>query len=161
MITLQTTVHVADLRGQQIFDFFMRPDDATYRRWWPGTHLAFHELGHSAGDMGRRLLMDEFVGRRRVRLAAVVVEAEASRLIVWQLEKGVRLPVWVRFELVDDPQGVSVTHTILAGYVGRAAVFDNAMRLFFDEVFARDMDDHVRTEFPKLRPLLVAVDAAC
>ncbi len=154
MVTLQTTVRVEGLQGQQIYDFFMEPTDAMYQRWWPGTHLAFHTLG--GVGVGQRLLMDEYVGRRRMRLAAVVTEAERGRRIVWQLEKVVRLPVWVRFDLVDDPQGLIVTHTLRAGFEGPAAMFDGWLRLVFDARFAQDLDEHVRIEFPRLQPLLSA-----
>ncbi len=153
MLKLCTTVRVNGLIGQQIYDFFMEPSDDQYRRWWPGTHLAFHRLS-GVGEVGCRLLMDEYVGSRRVRLAAVVTEAERGRRIVWQLEKGVRLPVWVRFDLVDDPQGLIVTHTIVAGFGGLASVFDGLLRLVFDARFEHDMDEHVRIEFPRLQTLL-------
>ena len=155
MFRLRTTVRVNGLHGHQIYDFFMEPTDRMYQRWWPGTHLAFHRLS-GEGEVGRRLLMDEYVGRRRVRMTAVVTEAERGRRIVWQLEKVVRLPVWVRFDLADDPQGLIVTHTIDAGFGGLARVFDGLLRLVFDARFEHDMDEHVRIEFPRLQSLLAA-----
>lgn len=154
MFTLRSDVYVEGLHGQQIFDFFMCPTDEAYRRWWPGTHLEFHPLDGEPGQVGLRLLMDEYIGRRRVRMSAVVLEAEPGRRIVWQLEKFVRLPVWVQFDLADDPQGLTVTHTLRAGFSGWAAVFDRLVRLILNGAFERDMDEHVRTEFPRLQPLL-------
>ncbi|GEM_PF-6310934 len=49
--------------------------------------------------------MDEYVGLRRLRMAAIVVETEPGRRIVWQLKLWVRLPAWLRLELADQGDG--------------------------------------------------------
>jgi hypothetical protein len=100
--------------------------------------------------------MDERVGDRRVRMTGIVVEAKPGRRIVWQLKKGIRLPVWLLLELNDQGDGVTVVHTIRAGFSGLGRTLDPLFRLYFSDAFARTMDEHVRTEFPRLRDLLRA-----
>ncbi len=159
MIQLESMVQVEDGDGHAIYDFLMNPNDADYRRWWPGTHLAYHTLDGKPASVGSRLLMDEYIGRRRLRMTAEVVAAEPGRSIVWQMVQVVRLPVWVRFRLDPVARGVRVTHTIEAGYRGRAAVLDGMLRIILDDTFVDDMDAHVCTEFPRLHRLLAAASA--
>jgi uncharacterized protein YndB with AHSA1/START domain len=156
MLTLETTLHVAGLRGSAIVDFFLHPTDEQYRRWWPGTHLQFHTLQRHAGAgvVGTRVSMDEYIGPRRVRFQGVVVAVVPGARIVWQLRKGVRLPAWLCLELVDDDTGVTIRHTVRAGFAGPGRVLDLLLRRFLTAGFARDLDEHVRAEFPKLRDLL-------
>ncbi len=154
MVTLETQVAVKGADGMALYAFLMNPTDADYQRWWPGTHLAYHALEPGPGRVGTRLYMDEYIGRRRVAMTAVVVAAEPGRRIVWQLEWIVRLPVWVRFTLDDAPEGARVTHTIAAGYRGFGAILDGVLRLILSPAFARDMDEHVRIEFPRLGLML-------
>jgi hypothetical protein len=160
MLTLQTRLHVAGLRGRDVFDFLLSCTDEQYRRWWPGTHLRFHTLERRAGHVGNRVVMDEYVGRRRLRLTGVVREAVQGSAIVWQLGRVVLLPVWLRLDLADDGAGVTITHTVRAGVRGLGAVVDPLLRRYFSEDLARDLDAHVRTEFPKLREVLSAGTAA-
>jgi hypothetical protein len=98
--------------------------------------------------------MDEFVGDRRIHMNGIIVEAIPGKRIVWQLKKGVRLPSWLRLDLVDDGAGVSITHTIQAGFSGPGRILDPLLRIYFSKKFAAAMDAHVRTEFPKLRDML-------
>jgi hypothetical protein len=154
MLTLQTRLHVDGLRGGDVFDFLIDCSDERYRRWWPGTHLRFHTLERRAGHVGNRVAVDEYVGRRRLRLTGVVREAVPGSRIVWQLRKGVPLPVWLRLDLVDDGAGVTITHTTRAGLAGRGAVLDPLFRLYFSDDLVRDLDAHVRAEFPRLRDVL-------
>ena len=160
MLTLQTRIYVGGLRGRDVFDFLLNCTDEQYRRWWPGIHLRFHTLERRAGHVGNRVVMDEYVGRHRLRLTGVVREAVPGSTIVWQLGKGVLLPVRLRLDLTDDGAGVTITHTVRAGVRGLGAVLDPLLRLYFTEALARDLDAHVRAEFPKLRASLSARAAA-
>jgi hypothetical protein len=56
--------------------------------------------------------------------------------------------------LEDDDRGVTITHSIRAGFEGIGRMLDPAFRVYLSEKFASTMDDHVRTEFPKLETLL-------
>jgi hypothetical protein len=77
---------------------------------------------------------------------------------VWQFKKGIALPVWLTLDLVDDVEGVAITHTIEAGFRGPGRLIDPLLRLYFSDQFEQAMDEHVRTEFPKLRDLLRSAD---
>jgi hypothetical protein len=154
MLTLETRIHVDGLHGSDVFDFLIDCTDEQYRRWWPGTHLRFHTLERRAGHVGNRVVMDEYVGRRRLRLTGVVREAVPGTTIVWQLGKGVLLPVRLRLDLADDGAGVTITHTVRAGLRGLGAALDPLLRRYFSVDLARDLDAHVRAEFPRLRDVL-------
>ena len=154
MLTLETVIHVDGLRGSDVFDFLLRCTDEQYRRWWPGTHLRFHTLRRHVEDVGNLVTMDEFVGRRRVRLQGVVIEAVPGTRIVWRLKKGVPLPGWLCLDLVDDDAGVTIRHTVRAGLGGIGRALDPLLRLYLSAGFVRDLDAHVRAEFARLRDLL-------
>jgi hypothetical protein len=62
--------------------------------------------------------------------------------------------VTLSVELVDGADGVTITHTIRAGHDGWGRWLDPIFQLYFSAVFAKAMDDHVRTEFPLLRDYL-------
>jgi hypothetical protein len=98
--------------------------------------------------------MDEFVGSRRLRMTGIVVEVEPGRRIVWQLKRWIRLPAWLRLELEDQADGSFVRHTVQVGYRGLGRVLDPILRLYVSRRFAAELDEHVRTEFPKLGGLL-------
>lgn len=154
MITIQSKVHVERIGGMPIFDFLINPTDSAYQQWWPGTHLAYHNLSYAPRNIGNVVYMDEYVGQRRVRMTGIVTEAEPGKKITWQLKKVIRLPIWLHLELKDDSQGVAITHTIRAGFGGIGRVLDAVLRLYFSETFAKAMDEHARIEFPKLGELL-------
>ncbi len=154
MIELRSTVHVDRINAQEIFDFLMHPTDALYQRWWPGTHLHLHPIGDVDATGSMRVHMDEFIGERRVKMTGVVLEALPARRIVWQLEKGIRLPAWLRLELEDDAAGVTIVHTIRAGFAGIGRLLDPIFRIYFSPKFEQAMDEHVKAEFPRLRDLL-------
>lgn len=155
MIAIQSRVHVNGIGGMSIFDFLISPDDISYEQWWPGTHLKFHTVRKCAGHVGDVIYMDEYVGKRRVQMNAVVTEVELGRKITWQMTKGIRLPVWLLLELKDDASGVMITHTIIAGFKGIGSILDFILRLYFSASFVRAMDEHARIEFPKLGALLL------
>jgi hypothetical protein len=154
MIVMRTKVHVAGLSGIEVTEFLAKPSDAKYRRWWQGTHLELHLVKPSGRGVGDLVYMDEFIGARRVRMTGVVVESVPGKRITWHLEKGIRLPVRLSLELEDDDEGVTVEHTLRIGFAGIGRVLDPIFRIYFSEKFARAMDEHVRTEFPKLERML-------
>jgi len=156
MITIQSTIHVEQIGGMPIFDFLINPSDSAYQRWWPGTHLEFHNLRQSPRMVDNIIFMDEYVGKRRVRMTGVVTEAEPGKKITWQMKEGIRLPMWLCLELEDDADGVMITHTIKAGFEGIGRILDFILRLYFSNGFAQAMDEHARTEFPKLGEMLSA-----
>jgi uncharacterized protein YndB with AHSA1/START domain len=154
MLTVETRTSIEGLTGREVFDFLANPSDREYQRWWPGVHLAFHTLSRADGHVGDVVFMDEYVGARRVRLAGVVVEAEPGKRLVWQFKAGIRLPVWLSLDLTDAGDRVSITHRIRAGWSGFGRVLDPLLRLYFTRGFAAAMDEHVRTEFQRLRERL-------
>jgi uncharacterized protein YndB with AHSA1/START domain len=160
MLTLQTRLHVDGLSGHDVFAFLVDCTDARYQRWWPGVHLRYHTLRRQPGLVGSLVFMDERIGRRRVRMQGVVVEAVPGTRLVWQLRPwSVPLPVWLALDLEDDPTGVTMTHTVRAGFSGAGARLDPLFRLYFTDRFAQDLDAHVREEFPRLRDTLPAKGA--
>lgn len=113
-----------------------------------------HTLKRCPNNVGNIVYMDEFIGDYRVKTTGVVVEAIGGKKLVWQLKKGVRLPVQLFLELDDDGAGVLITHTLRVGFEGLGSVLDPAFRIYFSRKFAAAIDEHVKVEFPKLRDLL-------
>lgn len=156
MFTIQSKVHVEGIGGLPIFNFFINPNDSAYQSWWPGTHLEFHVQRGAPGSVGCLVYMDEYVGKRRVRMTGVVTEVLPGKKICWQFKALIRLPVWLCLELEDDAHGVVITHTIVAGFGGFGRVLDGIFRLYLSDDFARAMDEHARIEFPRLGELLLS-----
>ncbi len=153
MISITSRVLVKGLTGTQVSEFLLNPSDDAYRAWWPGTHLAFHRLDSAPGHVGETVFMDEYVGRRRLRMKCRVALVEPGR-IRWRVLTLPRLPAWLDIQLEDLPQGVSLTHVISAGWGGIGMVFDPLIRIFLSKRFRTDMDEHARIEFPRLADLL-------
>lgn len=156
MLVFESRVDVGGLTGRDVTDFMLACTDEQYRSWWPGTHLQLHAQWRGAGGVGDVMVMDEFVGRRRLRLRGVVEAVEPGSRLVWRFRKVVRLPARLSLELTAVPGGVSVRHTITAGWTGIGRVLDPLLRLYFTPRFRADLDAHVRTEFPLLRDFLRA-----
>jgi hypothetical protein len=154
MLTLQTNLRVDGITGKEIFDFLADPNDQAYQRWWPGTHLQLHPLKRTEDRIGSVIYMDEYIGKRRVRMSAVVLAAVPGRELVLQMRRVVKLPVQLRLELADYEGGVAITHTIQAGFPGPGRILDPLLRIYFSGRFAQALEDHVRTEFPLLRDRL-------
>lgn len=154
MIIVESSVLVDGITGAEITEFLLNPADEQYQAWWPGMHRQFHVVGGTPGNVGEVVWMDEYVGSRRLRIAAVVVEADPGRRVVWQLKRWLRLPAWLRLELTDQAPGCLVRHTVEVGYRGIGRVLDPLLRLYVSRRFAAELDEHVRTEFPRLRDLL-------
>ena len=151
MLTIESRFFVARLSGREVTDFLLDCTDDRHRQWWPGTHLELHALARGRDHVGDVVQMDEYVGKRRVRMLAVVVQAVPGKKTVWQLRKGVRLPVWLTLELADRDGGVDLRHTITAGFRALGRILDPLLRLYFSAQFAATMDRHARTEFAPLR----------
>jgi uncharacterized protein YndB with AHSA1/START domain len=155
MITIESEIFVEGVTGREIFDFLLDTTDESYRRWWPGAHLSLHVLERHEDHVGDHFYMDEYIGKRRVRMKGVVVEAERGRKIVWQFRWGrILLPARLIIEMADRDGGVTLRHTITAGLEGLGRVLNPLFRIYFSERFASAMDEHVRTEFPMLRDML-------
>lgn len=154
MITIQSKIHVKRTSGMSIYNFLINPSDSAYQRWWPGVHLELHNLRRNPGNVGNIVYMDEYVGKRRLRMECIVTEAKPGKRITWQFRKVIPLPVWLYLELEDDERGVAVTHTIKAGFEGAGKILDVIFRVYLSDSFAKAMDEHARAEFPKLGELL-------
>jgi hypothetical protein len=151
MLVIESRVDVAGLTGRDVTDFMVACTDEQYRNWWPGTHLQFHALGQASGGVGDVVVMDEFVGRRRLRLQGVVEAFQPGRRLVWRFRKLVPLPGRLSLEFTPVPGGVSVHHTVTVGWPGIGRLLDPLLRLYFTPRFTADLDAHVKTEFPLLR----------
>ncbi len=154
MIAIETKVEVAGLSGREVTDFMLNPSDENYRKWWSGTHLEFHLLKSYPGHIGDVVYMDEFIGRHRVKMKGVVVDAIPGELVVWQFKKIIRLPARLSLMLKDGKEGVKITHTITIGFGGIGKILDPVFRLFLPKDFEKAMDEHARIEFNKLREVL-------
>ena len=73
---------------------------------------------------------------------------------MWRFRKVVTLPARLSLEFTPLQDGVSVRHTITAGWPGVGRLLDPLLRLYFSPRFTADLDAHVRTEFPLLRDYL-------
>lgn len=156
MITIQSKIHVARIGGMEIFNFFINPSDREYQKWWTGTHLEFHNLRQSPRNIDNIVYMDEYIGKRRVKMTAIVIEAKPGKKITWQFKKIIRLPVWMCLELEDGNEGVAITHTMRAGFEGTGSILDIILRVYLSDAFAKAMDEHAKTEFPKLGDMLLS-----
>ncbi len=156
MITLQSEIRVRGITGSRITEFLLNCSDEQYQCWWPGTHVSFHTIKRLPNDVGNLVFMDEYIGQRRVAAQGIVRQVVPGKRLVWQFIKLVRLPVWLTLELEDLDEDVRLRHTITAGFNGIGSLLDLFFGLYFSRRFAVAMDDHVRTEFPKLRDMLNA-----
>jgi predicted secreted protein len=160
MLALESSVLVDGITGSEITELLLNPSDARYRAWWPGTHLRFHVVASARGHVGDVVWIDEYIGSRRVRMSAVVVEAQPGRQITWQFKRGLRLPGWLRLQLDDRPDGCLVRHRVEVGYRCAGRFLDPVLRLYLSTRFAAALDEHVHTEFPLLRDYLHGTSAA-
>ncbi len=154
MLTIQSQLHITGIRGKEFIGFLLNCTDRQYQAWWQGTHLQFHTIKRTPNDIGNIVYMDELVGKKRVKMMAIVTEVVPGRKVVWQMKKIIRLPVWLSIDLADDAEGVTLTHTISAGFKGVGKILDPSLRLYFSNEFSEAMDEHAQIEFPKLRDLL-------
>lgn len=136
MLVIESRVDVAGLTCRDITDFMVACTDEQYQNWWPGTHLQFHVLSRSTGGVGDVVVMDEFIGRRRLRLREIVETVEPGRRLVWRFRKVLRLPARLALEFTPISAGVSVRHTITAGWPGMGRLLDPLLRLYFSPRFS-------------------------
>ncbi|MDQ1289653.1 MAG: hypothetical protein QG622_3219 [Actinomycetota bacterium] len=157
MITFESRVFVEHVTGRELTDFLLDCTDDAYNRWWPGVHLRMHVVRPGRPDhVGDLIFIDEFVGRRHLKATAEVVEAVPGTRIVWQVCRGVRLPIRLFLDLEDDTGGVALRHRIDAGFSGPGRLCDPLFSIYFGAGFATAMDTHVGTEFNLLRDQLRA-----
>lgn len=95
------TIFVAGVCGREITDFLLDCTDDRYRQWWPGTHLELHALSHRRGHVGDIVLMDEYVGKHRVRMQAAVVRVVPAyflqlTVVRWVMSRCPALPTYGR-----------------------------------------------------------------
>jgi uncharacterized protein YndB with AHSA1/START domain len=155
MITYTTRFEVAESSAKDIHRLLLSCDDDQYRRWWPGTHLAFHAIKRTPTNVGNLVYLDEYVGDFRLRFHGVVKALVPDREIVWQLRAlGIFLPAWVVVTLSDTPNGVMFTHTVSAGYRDIGSILDVLLRRYLSRKFERQMAEHAQVEFNRLRDLL-------
>ena len=98
--------------------------------------------------------MDEYIGKMRLKMKGVVLKAIPGKKIVCQMIKFIKLPILLSFEMKDIKNDVQLIHTINFGYKGIGKILDPLFKLFIPNNFAKEMDKHVKTEFPKLRDVL-------
>ena len=126
-----------------------------FRAGGPARIFSFTPSRGIPGSVGSVIVMDEMIGRRRAKVRCELVELVPGRTLVWQLRRPLfRLPVRLVLQLTDDDTGVQIEQSIEAGFSGAASGLDPVFRLLFPTRFAAAKDEHVRTEFPKLRDFL-------
>lgn len=155
MISIQSKIRVAGISGTDIIDFLLNCTDREYQAWWRGTHLAFHTIERRPGNVGNVVYMDEFIGKRRVKMRGIVTEVVPGKKVVWQFKEIFRLPVRLLLKVDDDDEGVAITHTIQAGFKGMGRHLDPLFRIYFSDEFERAMDEHAKAEFLMLRDMLL------
>lgn len=154
MITMKTEVNVKGVVGKDIHAFMLNCTDEDYQKWWAGTHLAFHTVKRYPGDQGNRVYFDEYIGKHRLKFAAVLIEIIPDRKLVWQMKKMVRLPGWLEIELEDDNDGVRIIHSVSIGFKSIGGILDPILRLYFSQEFEKELEEHARIEFTKLAEML-------
>jgi hypothetical protein len=160
VVAHETVIELAGISGKEIIDFFLNCDDAQYQEWWPGTHLQFHTLKRSPDDIGSVVFMDEYIGKERLRMKGIVLRVIPGKALVVQLTMLFRLPFWIHIETADGDGSTTLTHRIEAGFRGVGRILDPLLRGLFVRTHAAAMDEHARTEFPKLRDMLLRKRAA-
>jgi hypothetical protein len=154
VLTLRTEVEVQGVTARAIYDFLINCTTEEYQKWWKGTHLKYETLKRYPDNVGNVVFMDEYVGKHRLTMKAVILRAIPGSEIVLQMKKGVRLPVWLSLSFEEGQNGVKVIHEITAGFTGVGRVLDGVFRVFLSKDFERAMDEHAKMEFPKLRAIL-------
>jgi hypothetical protein len=156
MITMETRIDVKGICGKDVADFMLRCTDADYRRWWQGTHLAFHTVKRYPNEIGNLVYFDEYVGRRRLKFWGVITAYVPARKIVWQMKAIFRLPGWLVLDFEDRQEGLRITHSVLVGFCGAGASLDPILKIYFSRAFEKELAEHAQTEFDRLAALLGA-----
>lgn len=160
MFTLETRAHVAGLSARAAYDFMIVPTASEFQTWWPGTHLVSKVLRQGVAadgkpsDIGTRIYLEQMIGPFRVRETADIIAATPGRSFTRQVIIGMRLPIFITFDLEDDADGVVITHTIRAGWSGVRRILDPLFRLYFTAAFAAALDEHLLIEYELLRDVV-------
>jgi len=148
---------VPNVTAKQFYDFMINPTDERYSAWWPGEHLQFHIVKKGNADhLGDIVFMDEFLGKnRRLTFNALVITADRSRAITWQMIKaGIKLPAYVTLALDDTSDGVLVSHELTIGFNGIGKLLDPFIRLYFNKSYQEALSTHCHKEWPMLADIL-------
>lgn len=156
MITLRTAQYVEGLKAQAAYDFLATFDQDEYRAWMPGEHLHYISHRRTPDYVGSTYYLDQLIGGIRVKATETIIEAtpytRLRRQVLWF---GVRSPVRMLFEFVDDDRGVMITHTVTAGFTGWRRILDPVFRLFFfTKRFDAALDQHMQDEILALREFI-------
>lgn len=154
MLQHKTVVDVQSGQSGEFYTFMLNCTNDQYQAWWPGTHLAWHTIVDRPRKIGSVVYFDEYVGKRRLKFEAIITELVPDQKIVWQLKKWVPLPAWIILEFKDSLNRIEITHTLSIGFQGFGRLLDLVLRLFFTPGYAKDLDEHARTEFPRLASML-------
>ncbi len=81
----RTVVDVDGVTPDELYRLMVAPTDDAYRRWWPGVHDRFHTVARDpvTSPVGDVIVMDERVGRRRLRFQGVIRAADPDRRVVY------------------------------------------------------------------------------
>ena len=151
MIIYQTIFTVSNLSANELTDFMVNCNDDLYRKWWAGTHIAFHTTKRFPNNVGNCVVFDEYVGTYRLRFKAVLDIYEPGKAMVWHMKKIIPLPARLSLLLNKLPSGVQITHTLSIGYNRTGSVLDGLIRAFLPKELERDLADHAQYEFRNLR----------
>jgi hypothetical protein len=161
MFTLETRAHVAGLSARAAYDYMIVPPAHDFQAWWPGTHLVSKVLRRGVGpegepnDIGTVVYLEQMIGPFHVRETAEIVEAIPGRSFTRRIfVVGIRLPIFITFDLEDTANGVTIAHTIRAGWRGLPRILDPLFRLYFTKAFADALDEHLRLEYELLREVV-------
>jgi len=150
MFKLKSEFDVKGLSGKTAIDFIINVTNEVYQNWWPGTHLELQVIKRFPDNIGDIVVFDEYIGKRRVKFQTIVEKYIPGKEIVWKLDKGMLMPAWMTLECKDNNEGVTITHTLKAGYTGIGKLLDPFIKLFFPAGYRKDLLEHSETEFNKL-----------
>ncbi len=154
MIKFKTEINVKHTSGKAISEYFLNCTDEDYQKWWEGTHLSFHTIERHPNNLGNLVIFDEYIGGRRLKFIAKVIEIIPGRKLVWQMKKVISLPGWLTLEFEDTDDGVKITHILGAGLEGIGKIFDPLLKIYFSKNFEKEMEYHAQIEFQKLAKIL-------
>jgi len=149
---------VPDATAEQFYDFVINPTDEAYREWWPEEHFRFHITKRGKENhVDDKVFFDEKIGpNHRLRFHAFVLSAKRPNRIIWQMTKfGIRLPAFLELRLIDSSDGVVIEHELKVGYkrfFGK--MLDPVIKLYLTKPFQDALEDHCKTEWPKLADML-------
>ena len=127
----------------------MRPS----RAGGPARISSFTPSRERRAASGASSFMDEMIGDRHVKVRCELGELVPGKTLVWQLRRPLfRLPVRLVLRLNDDDTGLQIEQLIEAGTC--CCKSRPHVQAALSTSLAAAKDEHVRTEFPKLRDFL-------